>query len=108
MGKNQENGSYRMLDGLKENLHLLKTAKPGERFEAYFEQSHDPNGSHFLRVFTLVSAALIVLIGIILMPAPGPGMVVVAAGLALMAGESRWLAKRLDRLEVKVRGWFKK
>lgn len=95
-----------MLEGLKENLHLLKTAEPGKRFEAYFEQSHEPGGSHFLRIFTLASGVLIVLAGLVLMPAPGPGLLVVAAGLALMAGESRWLARRLDRVEMKLREWW--
>lgn len=45
----------------------------------------------------------IIAVGVIALPAPGPGTLVLAIGGALMARESLAVARALDWLEVKLR-----
>ena len=49
---------------------------------------------------------VLVAVGIVFGPLPGPGFVPALAGLALLAGESQRIATSLDRAEVKVRRWL--
>ncbi len=50
---------------------------------------------------TLVGGAA-VLLGVILMPLPGPGFLVVAVGLAILATEYAWARRLLDRTRGKA------
>ena len=88
---------------LKDYLRLLRTAEPGKRFQQYFSRRHQAGSSNLRRVLTLGLGGLVVAVGLVLMPAPGPGILVVAAGAALMAGESLWMARGLDRAEILAR-----
>jgi hypothetical protein len=51
----------------------------------------------------LVAGVLLMAAGIFLMPAPGPGFIVVLLGGALLSEESMFVARALDRMEVWVR-----
>jgi uncharacterized protein (TIGR02611 family) len=57
---------------------------------------------HLIRVAAAIGGFLIVVVGIIMIPLPGPGLLVVAAGLAVLALEFAWaenlLEQTLDRL----------
>ena len=57
---------------------------------------------HLIRVAAAIGGFLVVLLGIILIPLPGPGLLVVAVGLAVLALEFAWaehlLEKTVDRL----------
>lgn len=55
------------------------------------------------RVVVGVVGALIVLTGVVLLPLPGPGMLVVLAGLAVLATQFRWAQDLLDRLREQAR-----
>jgi hypothetical protein len=48
-------------------------------------------------------AVLILIVGIAMMPLPGPGFPIVLVGAALLARESSRAARALDWLEVKIR-----
>ena len=54
----------------------------------------DPHLYPFYRVLVAVVGSLVTLIGIIAIPAPGPGWALVFIGLAILASEFTW-AKRL-------------
>jgi uncharacterized protein (TIGR02611 family) len=41
-------------------------------------------------VVVTVAGSVVVVIGVVLMPLPGPGMLIVAAGMAILATEYRW------------------
>ena len=45
----------------------------------------------------------VLLAGAVMLVAPGPGILVFALGAALVAEESLWMAKLLDRMEVRIR-----
>jgi uncharacterized protein (TIGR02611 family) len=57
---------------------------------------------HHIRVAAAIGGFLVVLLGIVLIPLPGPGMLVVAVGLAVLALEFAWaehlLETTVDRL----------
>jgi uncharacterized protein (TIGR02611 family) len=52
-----------------------------------------------------ILGAAIVLGGIALIPLPGPGWLIVFAGLALLSTEFAWAGRLLDFARGKVRGW---
>lgn len=55
---------------------------------------------HPVRRLALVVVALtVILIGVALLVLPGPGWLVLLAGLFILAGEFRWVAVTLDRSE---------
>jgi hypothetical protein len=80
---------------------------PGQRFARRHERLNGGARHPAGRVLRAMLGVLLVLVGLVFMALPGPGIVPVLAGLALLAGESRRLAERLDRAEVKVRSWVK-
>ncbi|MFY9227930.1 MAG: TIGR02611 family protein [Candidatus Microsaccharimonas sp.] len=60
---------------------------------------------HSRRVLIGIVGGLIVLIGIVLIPYPGPGWLIVFAGLAILATEFEFASKVLDRLRVRYDQW---
>jgi hypothetical protein len=51
----------------------------------------------------MTAGLFIFVVGLVMLPAPGPGCVVVFVGAATMAEESFWVASLLDRIEVRGR-----
>ena len=52
---------------------------------------------HLIRVAAAIGGFLVVLLGIILIPLPGPGLLIVAVGLAVLALEFAWAEHLLER-----------
>ena len=97
-----------MLEKLKARWRPLLEDKPGHRFQNRYERRHKERSSpRAIRVGWTVLAVLLVLVGIVALPLPGPGLLVIAAGLALLAEESRTIARFLDHAEVWLRGVLK-
>ena len=92
-----------MLDNLKKRWKSLKSGKPGKRFQDEYDKRHDEDSSRGKKFAILAVGAIILVAGIILMPAPGPGILIVAIGGALLAQESKIAARFLDWTEVKGR-----
>ena len=93
-----------MIGRLKASWRELRRGEPGRRFRDRHERRRKQGRHGGARKWSvIVAAALIVLAGIALLPLPGPGMLVVAAGALIMAEESRLVAGALDALEVRVR-----
>ena len=57
------------------------------------------------RVAIGLLGAAVVLVGIALIPLPGPGWLIVFAGLAILATEFVWAERLLNFARHKVRGW---
>ena len=57
------------------------------------------------RVVVAVLGAAVVVGGIVLIPLPGPGWLIVFGGLAILATEFAWAGRLLDFARRKVRGW---
>jgi hypothetical protein len=93
-----------MFDELRENWEIFKSGPPGERFQCVHKRRARKNkGASFRRWAWLILGILLILAGIFFLAMPGPGMLVLAVGLALVAGESLSVARILDWAELKLR-----
>ena len=54
---------------------------------------------HARRVGIFIAGWIVVLVGLILVPLPGPGWVVAFVGLSLLASEFAWAARLRDRAQ---------
>ena len=75
--------------------------KPGAR-SRFVERLHERRARHkerhhLIRLGAAIGGFLIVLLGIVLIPLPGPGLLVVAVGLAVLALEFAWAEQLLGR-----------
>jgi uncharacterized protein (TIGR02611 family) len=92
----------KMFKEIRRSWRLLESGKPGDRFERYYRSQHEGR-SPLRKVVSIAIGFAIVAAGIILLPAPGPGTLVVALGLGLLAREFLIVAHALDWLEPKLR-----
>jgi uncharacterized protein (TIGR02611 family) len=60
---------------------------------------------HTKRIITGILGALVVLVGIVMIPYPGPGWLVVFAGFAILATEFEFAARTLEWLKERYEGW---
>ena len=56
-----------------------------------------------LRGLTILGGAALIAAGLFMLVAPGPGILVLVAGCALVAEESQYMARFLDWAEVRIR-----
>jgi len=61
---------------------------------------------HTKRWFVALVGAIIVLIGLILVPYPGPGWLIVFSGFALLATEFAFAGRALEKLRSKYDYWI--
>jgi hypothetical protein len=88
-----------MFARLRRNVHAFMTVPSGRRFRAHYERMRAKPG--VLRAVLAVGAGLLLLaLGIVMMVTPGPGLIVAALGGALIAGESIFAARILDRVDL--------
>jgi uncharacterized protein (TIGR02611 family) len=59
----------------------------------------------FKKLLVGIVGGLVLLAGIIMIPYPGPGWLVVFAGLAILATEFTWAQRILDRTKSKYDAW---
>jgi hypothetical protein len=76
--------------------------RPGERFRHHEERLRQPEYTA-LRRLALVFGPVSIVAGVVMLFIPGPGLLFVVLGLALLCGRWRWLARQLDRAEPPVR-----
>jgi uncharacterized protein (TIGR02611 family) len=55
-----------------------------------------------VRVARMTAATIIIIIGVILLPLPGPGWVVIAAGFALLAKDVAWADRVVQRIRQRL------
>lgn len=55
-----------------------------------------------LRMGRMIGGSIVVIIGIILLPLPGPGMVVIAVGLTILARDVAWADRLLQRVRERL------
>jgi uncharacterized protein (TIGR02611 family) len=96
------------MTGWRGAWHEFWHTPPGRRFAGRYERlSHSPRGP-VGRVLRIIAGVVVVAVGIVFMPLPGPGFVPVLIGFALLAGESQRFAGTLDRGELRVREWLRR
>ncbi len=65
----------------------------------------NPTGRMALKVGVGVVGGLVVAVGIVLIPFPGPGWAIVILGLAILAVEFHWARKLLEFTKRHVQSW---
>lgn len=83
----------------------LKRSRPGRRFRDRYEASRRgaSRGTFVQRVVRVTLAAAAIAIGVVLVFMPGPAVLFFALAGALLASESRSVARFMDWCEMKLR-----
>jgi uncharacterized protein (TIGR02611 family) len=93
-----------MFEKIKQHFQALLGDAPGKRFQRQFwRQKQDRNHPFLKKVLFIGGGVLVIAAGIVALPLPGPGTVIIIIGLGLLAQESLRLSKFLDWLEIKGR-----
>lgn len=91
------------LDRIRRELRTIGDDQPGRRFEATHERHRIRN--HAVRFTVIGLGCTLMVVAATTFWVPGPNFVLVLAGLALVSGQWRMVAKLLDRGEVAARRW---
>jgi hypothetical protein len=81
---------------------------PGRRFQERYRRMQHAKGGLWRRCALVCGGIALVLVGVFFMAVPGPGIPILAIGLALVAQESAVMARFLDRAEIRLRRWWKR
>ena len=94
-----------LLEKAKESWRRFKEGEPGRRFQERYRRRQEERQGRWdaARLFNVVAGLALLLGGLFLIPAPGPGWGTVFLGGALLGGESLPVARLLDRAEVALR-----
>ena len=81
---------------------------PGRRFQERYRRKSSSGRGRLARCAVILAGIALTLIGIFFLAVPGPGIPILAVGLALIAQESAVMARLLDRAEIRLRRWWKR
>lgn len=102
-----------MLRKIEAKWSKLKHDQPGKRFQNFRERERDRPS--WVRAAYLGAALVLFAIGVVLVFIPGPAVVFFALAGGLLATQSSWVARQLDRFELAareklelVRAWWKR
>jgi hypothetical protein len=76
---------------------------PGTRFHTTYVNHKRAKQTKGNRLALMAGGVLLILAGIVALVAPGPGLLMIALGLALIARESERLSRAMDRMEMSLR-----
>jgi hypothetical protein len=82
---------------------LVTQSQPGRRFEERYWRKRHAAHRGFKRLAWIAGAAVLLVLGLLFSVLPGPGIVFLLAGFAMLAQESLAVARALDRAELKLR-----
>lgn len=97
-----------MLEHVKQRVHELRQAQPGERFQQYYRQRQGKRSRRLVRLLLVTAGLASALLGLVMLFTPGPGVVFLLAGGAILAEESLWVACAIDWTELRVRALWQK
>lgn len=92
---------------LKRWGHDVRALPPGSRFETLHQRHTEGNHSAAMRCIGVVAGVGLVLFGIVELVVPGPGLLFIAVGAALLGREFHFMAVALDKLELRIRAMLK-
>lgn len=81
---------------------------PGRRFEERYRRKSQSERGRLARCGCVCAGIILTILGIFFLFVPGPGIPILAVGLALIAQESAGTARFLDRAELRLRSWLKR
>ena len=74
-----------------------------KRFEQRYFANRQRGRRGVKRAVAILAGALLIAVGLFMLVAPGPGILVLVLGCALVGGESLPMARFLDRAESRIR-----
>jgi hypothetical protein len=86
---------------VRQEWQHFKHDEPGVRFKNHRERMREKSRTH--SVVAVGFGVLLLAGGVVLLFMPGPGLLLIVFGLALVASHSRKLSQVLDRTEPKLR-----
>lgn len=91
-------------DGLRARLEQLEAAAiDAERSTGVHEESIAEAKRHILlRIGRVILGSVVLVAGLLMLPLPGPGLVTIAAGLALLASDVPFARRLLDRVRERI------
>ena len=89
---------------LRSSWRELRAAPPGQRFRRRYFQHRDSTGG-WHRVLVIGAAGTLLLAGAAMLVLPGPGLITLLVGAALLAQESFVVARFLDAGERRLLQW---
>jgi hypothetical protein len=92
-----------MLETVRKEWRSLRAGKPGQRFQERYRRHRASRPRTFVKVLMFGGGLALLILGIVFMVIPGPGIPIAALGAAFIANESRTMARMLDGLELRVR-----
>jgi hypothetical protein len=92
-----------MLEGFKQSWNRFRSLEPGSRFEEFALLRRRQVQSGARRALSFVGGVALMGVGAIALVAPGPGVLMLALGTALVARESITVARAMDWLEPRLR-----
>ncbi|HVJ14902.1 MAG TPA: hypothetical protein VM686_05655 [Polyangiaceae bacterium] len=97
-----------MLQRWKREWNAFKSLPPGKRFQRRYQQHQrrPESKSVWRRVLWIGGALASFAVGVVLMFIPGPAVVFFGVSAALIANQSRWAARALDWLELRLRALY--
>jgi hypothetical protein len=90
-----------VFDALAQRWHSFKSSRPGRRFQDRYERT--ANAAGWRRWAVLAAGTALSMVGLMMLVTPGPGVLLLAIGATLLAEQSLWAARLLDRLELRLR-----
>lgn len=88
-----------------EKLHD-DAADNSDRWEWQRRLKSNPKSARLYRIAVGVVGLIVVVIGVILLPFPGPGWLVIFVGLGIWASEFDWAQDLLEWVKVRVQRWW--
>jgi len=90
---------------IHEHWAQIRRSLPGRRFQSWYRRcrEHDHDRPAHKRVLQITFGVLIMLAGAVMLVTPGPGWLMIGVGAALLARESLFVARLLDRIEITLR-----
>lgn len=91
-----------MFKEIAEHWDQFRHYPPGKRFERYYRSRHESQRSTTKKILLITTGAVIMAAGVVFLAIPGPGLLVLLGGAALIARESLFVSRLFDRLEPRM------
>ena len=90
-----------MFPFIAERWRCFRESSPGRRFQERYERTVNHVG--WRRWAVICCGAILCAVGVVMLVAPGPGVLLLAVGAFMLAEQSPTCARALDRLELRLR-----
>jgi hypothetical protein len=91
-----------MFKELTEQWDHFRHFPAGERFERYYRSRHHTERGMGKKALLIFAGILIMAAGVVFLAIPGPGLLVMLGGAALISRESLVVSRLFDRLEPRL------